>query len=89
MDVSGSPPIPGWQWLGWQDSDDPSDAGVSKTHEQLPCLCWSVSYCVFNINITVTLIVKLQAAKMTSLDVFGYDPAAPDSDDEPITDVED
>ena len=30
-----------------------------------------------------------QAAKMTSLDVFGFDPTCPDSDDEPITDVED
>ena len=33
--------------------------------------------------------IKLQAAKMTSLDVFGFDPTAADSDDEPITDVED
>ena len=39
------------------------------------------------INITIT--IKLQAAKMTSLDVFGFDPTAADSDDEPITDVED
>ena len=42
------------------------------------------------INIAITIMIKkLQAAKMTSLDVFGFDPAASDSDDEPITDVED
>ena len=46
------------------------------------CVC----LCVF---IFVCLFFVLQAAKMTSLDVFGFDPDAPDSDDEPITDVED
>ena len=45
------------------------------------CVCKFVFLCVF--------IIVLQAAKMTSLDVFGFDPDAPDSDDEPITDVED
>ena len=37
----------------------------------------------------IAIAIKLQAAKMTSLDVFGFDPTAADSDDEPITDVED
>ena len=45
------------------------------------CFYFSVCVCV--------CVFVLQAAKMTSLDVFGFDPDAPDSDDEPITDVED
>ena len=44
------------------------------------------------IGLQLTLLIctwSAQAAKMTSLDVFGFDPTCPDSDDEPITDVED